>query len=209
MRRLLYRIIVILLVMIPGWSEATSAVKILILGDSLSAAYNMPLEQGWVSLLQRRIDKIRPGMNVINASISGETAANAVNRLPRLMAEYDPDLVVIELGGNDGMRGFKLQQIERNLQQLIDIARRNDAGVVITGIQLHPNYGPRYNDLFMRMFTKLAKKNKTGPVPFILDGIGDHPAKMQEDGIHPSTGAQPEVLDNMWPAIEAALKTLK
>ena len=204
--RLVCCLVVLLPVMLSPAAGAGSDLKVLILGDSLSAAFNMPLEQGWVNLLQQRLAKSYPDCNVLNASISGETAANAVNRLPQLITQYRPDVVVIELGGNDGLRGFKLSQIETNLQRLIDIAKQAGAEVVLTGIQLNPNYGPQYNAGFRELFVKLAKKNATGLVPFILAGIGDDPGKMQADGIHPTAAAQPQVLDNMWPYIEAAIK---
>jgi acyl-CoA thioesterase-1 len=205
MIRTVSRILLILTVFLPVCAIAQPPVKVLILGNSLSAAYNMPLEQGWVNLLQERVNKAYPGTTIINASISGETAANAVNRLPQLITEHKPDIIVIELGGNDGLRGFRLPDIEQNLQSLIDISRNADAVVVLTGIHLHPNYGAKFNTLFMNMFTKLAEKNKTGLVPFILEGIGDKEGRMQADGIHPNAGAQGQVLDNMWPAIEAAI----
>lgn len=205
MHNIICRVFLVLLITLPPASFAASGAKVLILGDSLSAAYNIPLEQGWVSLLQERVNKSYPGTKIINASISGETAANAVNRLPRLLVEHEPEVVVIELGGNDGLRGFQLSQIEQNLQKLIDICRQADAGVILTGIQLNPNYGARFNDLFTAMYTRLAEKNKTGLVPFILEGIGDKPDLMQADAIHPTAEAQKQVLDNMWPEIEAAL----
>jgi acyl-CoA thioesterase-1 len=206
MHNTICRLFLVLLITLPPGSFAASGVKVLILGDSLSAAYNIPLEQGWVSLLQERVNKSYPDTKIINASISGETAANAVNRLPRLLVEHEPQVVVIELGGNDGLRGFQLSQIEQSLQKLIDICRQADTGVVLTGIRLNPNYGTRFNDLFTTMYTRLAEKNKTGLVPFILEGVGDKPGLMQADAIHPTAEAQKQVLDNMWPGIEVALR---
>ena len=206
MCRIVSRFVLILAMLSPVGAGAGAGIDVLILGDSLSAAFNMPLERGWVNLLQQRVNDLYPGCKVINASVSGETAANAVNRLPQLIAEYQPEVVVIELGGNDGLRGFKLLQIEKDLQRLIDIAQQAKAGVVLTGIQLNPNYGPRYNTEFRNMYAKLAKKNATGLVPFILEGIGEDPDKMQADGIHPTADAQQLVLENMWPYIETAIK---
>ncbi|MBN1379571.1 MAG: arylesterase [Gammaproteobacteria bacterium] len=209
MQHIIYRVLLILVIGLPAGVLAHSTAKILILGDSLSAAYNMPLEQGWVSLLQDRVEKTMPGAKVINASISGETAANAVNRLPQLIIEHRPDVIVIELGGNDGLRGFKLSEIEQNLQRLIDISNQAGASVVLTGLYLNPNYGPRFNTQFNQIFSKLAKRNGTGLVPFILEGIGDDPGKMQTDAIHPTADAQPQILENMWPHIRNAIIAIK
>lgn len=184
----------------------TADVKVLILGDSLSSAYNMPVERGWVSLLQRRVAEKYPGTQVVNASISGETAANAVHRLPGLLQRHAPDVLVIELGGNDGLRGIKLPQIRRSLQSLIDMGKAAGAEIVLAGIQLHPNFGARFNQQFLDIYRQLAAQNKLHLVPLILQGIGDDPEKMQDDMTHPTAGAQPEVLENMWPMIEGAVK---
>ena len=187
-------------------SAPSQLVNVLVLGDSLSAAYNIPVERGWVSLLQRRVAEEFSNVSVVNASVSGETAANAVSRLPLLIDEYTPDIVVIELGGNDGLRGFPLEKIEQSLQTLIEIAKSSGAYVVLTGVKLNPNYGPKFNDLFFKMFARLAQENGTGLVPFILKDIGDDAKKMQEDAIHPTANAQNEVLENMWPQINLAIE---
>lgn len=211
MHRLIYRIFLVIVLsgVLPGLSAAagtTDRLTVLVLGDSLSAAYNMPLEQGWVSLLQKRVAKRYPETRIVNASVTGETAENAVRRLPALIEQYAPDVIVIELGGNDGLRGFDLANIRESLQTLIDLSKAAGAEVVLTGVRLNPNYGPRFNQLFFDMYRQLAEENQVYRVPFILEGIGDHPEKMQDDATHATSAAQPEVLDNMWPVIEEAIK---
>ena len=191
----------------PVWSE--TSVKVLVLGDSISAAYNIPVERGWVTLLQQRVDTRYPGTRIINASISGETAANAVNRLPALIKQHTPDVIVIELGGNDGLRGYAVPQLRPSLQTLIDIAKAATAEVVLAGIHLNPNYGPKFNELFVNMFRELGEGNRIHWIPFILEGIGDNPDKMQADAVHPTADAQAELLDNMWPEIENAIRAVR
>jgi acyl-CoA thioesterase-1 len=212
MRRLIYGIFFVVLTVVATVASAAQTpaeVRVLIMGDSLSAAYNMPIEQGWVSLLQQRATQAYPGTRVINASVSGETAENAVRRLPALIKQHTPDVIVIELGANDGFRGFKLEQIRKSLQTLIDLAQAAGAEIVLTGIQLHPNYGAKFNQRFLDSYRQLAQQNKTHLVPLIIKGIGDNPLKMQADGTHPTAAAQLEVLENMWPAIKAAIESVK
>lgn len=208
MRQSFYRIffIIFLLAALQPVTAGTAGVKVLILGDSLSSAYNMPVERGWVSLLQRRVAEKYPGAQIVNASISGETAANAVHRLPALLERHTPQVLVIELGGNDALRGLKLPQIRRSLQSLIDTGRAAGTGIVLVGIHLHANYGPKFNRQFLDMYRELAERNEVRLVPLILKGIGDDPEKMQVDMTHPTAEAQPEVLENMWPTIEQAMK---
>ncbi|HEY3486583.1 MAG TPA: arylesterase [Gammaproteobacteria bacterium] len=203
-----YRIL-FFVVALCGMPMANAATKILVLGDSLSAAYNIPLERGWVVLLQQRLSRTYPGTEVINASISGETAANAVRRLPALLVRHTPDVLVIELGGNDGLRGFKLAQIRQSLQSLIDMGKGAGTEIVLAGMQLHPNYGPKFNQQFRELYRQLAVLNKIHLVPLMLQNIGDSLQKMQADATHPTAEAQPEVLENMWPAIEQAIKSVK
>jgi acyl-CoA thioesterase-1 len=207
MHRSIYRIFFLaaVLVVTPAAAD-TGGVKVLILGDSLSSAYNMPLERGWVTLLQQRAAEKYPGTGIVNASVSGETAANAVHRLPALLERHAPDVLVIELGGNDGLRGLKLPIIRRNLQSLIDMGKAAGAEIVLAGIHLHANYGPKFNQKFLQIYADLATQNKIHLVPLMLQGIGDDPGKMQADMTHPAAEAQPEVLDTMWPMIEQAIK---
>ncbi len=207
MHRSIYRIffLVLALVVTPAVAE-TAGVKVLILGDSLSSAYNIPLEQGWVTLLQQRAAEKYPGTGIVNASVSGETAANAVRRLPALLERHAPDVLVIELGGNDGLRGLKLPIIRQNLQSLIDMGKAAGTEIVLAGIHLHPNYGPKFNQKFLQIYSELATQNKIHLVPLMLLGIGDDPKKMQDDMTHPTAEAQPQVLDTMWPQIETAIR---
>jgi acyl-CoA thioesterase I len=207
MHRSFYRIFLLIVVLVTTPAPAeTAGVKVLILGDSLSAAYNIPLERGWVALLQQRAAEKYPGTVTVNASVSGETAANAVHRLPTLLERHAPDVVVIELGGNDGLRGLKLPIIRQNLQSLIDMGKAAGAEIVLAGIHLHANYGPKFNQKFLQIYSDLATQNKIHLVPLILKGIGDDPEKMQDDMTHPTAEAQPAVLENMWPKIETAIK---
>jgi acyl-CoA thioesterase-1 len=211
MHRQIYRIFLIIVLSgalpaLNAMADAAGTLTVLVLGDSLSAAYNMPLERGWVNLLQKRVTEQYPETRIVNASVTGETAENAVRRLPALIERYAPDVIVIELGGNDGLRGFDLVNIRKSLQTLIDLGKDAGAEVVLTGVRLNPNYGPRFNRLFFDMYRQLAEENQVRRVPFILEGIGDHPEKMQADATHATAAAQPEVLDNMWPAIGEAIR---
>ncbi|HEY3521180.1 MAG TPA: arylesterase [Rhodanobacteraceae bacterium] len=185
--------------------ERGSEKTILLLGDSLSAAHNIELDRGWPSLLQARLSKMRPPRTLINASISGETTSSGESRLPGLLKTYRPALVILELGANDGLRGLPLEEIHANLQSMITECRRGGAKVLLLGIELPVNYGPQYRDGLRAIYAQLAKENRTGLVPFLLQGIALDPNAMQEDGLHPTAGAQPRVLDNVWPALAPML----
>ncbi len=199
----------ILLGLVSLYAHSQESSKLLIMGDSLSASYNIPLESGWVPLLEKRLEKQHPHIDIINASISGETTGNALKRLPDLLTRHQPSIVVIELGGNDGLRGFKLPHIKNNLERMIQLSQDQGAVVVLTGIFVPPNYGPAYAQVFNRAYTELAGKYKTEFVPFILEGVGTNPNLMQADGVHPTAEAQPMLLENMWPAIKNAIERLK
>lgn len=180
----------------------------LILGDSLSAAYGVQTEQSWVALLRDRLSQ--QGLDhwqVVNASISGETTDGGVRRLPDLLRKHSPGVVVIELGGNDGLRGFPPNVIEQNLEQLIQLSRDAGAEPLLVGIQIPPNYGQRYTSIFAAIYPTLADRHDIALVPFFLADIYDQDGMMQRDGIHPSAEAQPQLLDNVWPQLEALLKT--
>lgn len=186
-------------------------VKVLVLGDSLSAAHNIPPSAGWVALLQARLrepDRLRPGMpapEVINASISGETSAGGLARLPELLARHRPQIVVLELGGNDGLRGQPPAQLAANLEAMIGLSRAAGAQVLLLGIDLPSNYGNAYRERIRRVYQDLAQRLNVPLVPFLLDGIALDPARMQADGIHPTADAQPAVLDNVWPLLREML----
>ncbi|WP_286222552.1 arylesterase [Marinobacter apostichopi] len=179
---------------------------LLIVGDSLSAAYGVPSDRAWVQLLQERLNNNGLSQwNVVNASISGETTGGGARRLPGLLADNSPDVVVIELGGNDGLRGFPPNVIESNLAQMITQVQDAGALAILVGMQIPPNYGQRYTQMFAEIFPKLSDRYNTALVPFFLQGVYDQEGMMQDDGIHPSVEAQPKLLENVWPVLKPAL----
>lgn len=179
---------------------AASAEKktLLIVGDSLSAAYNIPQSSGWVSLLQERLEEKAPDWRTVNASISGETTTGGLTRLPDLLGQHQPEIVLLELGGNDGLRGQPPARIQNNLQQMINLSLEADAQVVLAGVLLPPNYGRRYLEQFEQIFPRLAEQNQLTLIPFILEGVADQTDLMQDDGIHPTAEAQAKILETVW-----------
>ena len=163
-------------------------------GDSISAGFGIPVQQGWVALLQRELQQDVPDLNVVNASISGDTTSGGVNRLPALLAQHKPDLTIIELGGNDGLRGQPLKLISNNLQRMISLAHESGSDVILLGMQIPPNYGPRYSEGFRNLYPALASSNQVELLPFLMDGIATKPELMQADGIHPKAEAQPAMM---------------
>jgi acyl-CoA thioesterase-1 len=180
--------------------------SILVMGDSLSAGYGVSIDATWVSLLQRRLTAQGYGYKVVNASVSGETTGGARGRLPRALELHKPAVVILELGGNDGLRGLPLQQVRGNLEHMIEQARARGAQVVLVGMRIPPNYGPAYADQFHAMYRELARKHDVPWVDFFLEGVALDESLMQPDGIHPTAAAQPRMLDNVWPALQPALK---
>ena len=178
---------------------------VLVVGDSLSAAHGVPSETAWVELLRDRIDSQELNWTVVNASISGETTDGGLRRLPGLLETHDPTIVIIELGGNDGLRGFPPNVIESNLANMIEQVRGIGATPLLVGMQIPPNYGQRYTTMFADIFPTLSDRYNTPLVPFFLDGIYDQDGLMQGDGIHPTEEAQPRLLDNIWPKLEPLL----
>ncbi|TND00997.1 MAG: acyl-CoA thioesterase I [Gammaproteobacteria bacterium] len=178
----------------------------MVLGDSLSAGYGIDQNQGWVALLQRRLAKHGYPHDVVNASISGDTTAGGRFRLDNALAEHHPAIVIIELGGNDGLRGLSLADMEANLAKIIEKSRTSGATLLLIGMRIPPNYGRDYTIGFENIYTRLAKKYNVPRVPFLLEGIADNNALMQSDRIHPNGGAQGIVLDNVWPRLEPLLK---
>jgi len=179
-------------------AERDKAPVILVLGDSLSAAYGVPLDQGWVSLLQQRLNSAGLPHRVVNASVSGDTVAGGLSRLPGLLEQHAPALVIVELGGNDGLRGFTPAQTADVLDRIIALARGSGAEVLLVGVRLPPNYGTAYTERFQRMYQQVAERNDVALVPRLLQGIAEEPALMQPDGVHPVAAAQPRMLDNVW-----------
>ncbi|MEL7559748.1 arylesterase [Stutzerimonas chloritidismutans] len=187
------------------WAQGTLAGTVLVVGDSISAAFGLETSQGWVQLLQQRLDTENLDHRVVNASISGDTSAGGLARLPALLAEYDPEVVIIELGGNDGLRGQSPKQLNSNLAAMVDLSRDADANVVLLGMRLPPNLGQRYTRAFEEAFDSLADDRKLPYVPFFLDGVGGVEGMMQADRIHPTASAQQRLLDNVWPVLEPLL----
>lgn len=178
----------------------------MVLGDSLSAAWGIDREQGWVELLQRRLAAEGFPHRVVNASVSGETTSGALSRIRGELDRHRPMLVVIELGGNDGLRGLDLAATRRNLSRLTDIARSGGARVIVAGMQLPPNYGSAYVTAFHAMYADVAAEHEAGLIPFLLEGLEHDPRHFQPDGIHPTAEAQSIILDNVWDEIREELK---
>jgi len=179
--------------------------QVLVLGDSLSAGYNIDVAQGWVQLLQQRLKDQGYGHSVVNASMSGETTGGGLNRLPRALALHSPQVVIVELGGNDGMRALPLSVIRSNLEKIVELSTGAGAQVVLVGIRIPPNYGQEYGEGFYRIYAELAQSKGLFLVPFALEGIALSEGMMQSDGIHPTASAQTRLLDNIWPALKKAL----
>lgn len=198
--------LVLLLLVCASLANAAPASKtILLLGDSLSAAHNIPVGAGWPALLQARLTHMRPEYRLVNASISGATTADGLSRLPGLLKQYHPAIVMLELGANDGLRGLPLAEIRKNLTAMVQQGEQGGAKVLLLGIELPVNYGPQYRDALRAIYAQLAKDDHAGLVPFLLQGIALHPELMQEDGLHPTAAAQPKVLANVWPALAKML----
>jgi acyl-CoA thioesterase-1 len=182
---------------------------LLVLGDSLSAAHGVPSDTAWVALLKQRLsDQGMAGWNVVNASIGGETTDGGLRRLPGLIEKNTPSAIIIELGGNDGLRGFPPTVIESNLSSMIGLSQKAGARVVLVGMQIPPNYGQRYTSLFADIYPTLSDRFNTALVPFFLEGIYNHHGLMQSDGIHPTEQAQPALLDNVWPVLKPVLESI-
>jgi acyl-CoA thioesterase-1 len=192
----------------PPGSAPLPAASVLVIGDSLSAEYGIARGKGWVNLLAQKLQKERPDVQVVNASVSGDTTAGGRSRLPGMLQQVRPSVVVIELGGNDALRGLDLDSTQNNLQAMVEACQAAGAKVVLVGMQIPPNYGPDYSAKFAVMFANLSKRYKTGLVPFFLKGIADVPdaAKwFQADRIHPKEEAHPKMLGNVWPEIRKFL----
>lgn len=186
---------------------AYSASKtVLVLGDSLSAEYGIARGAGWVALLEQRLKAEQIDATIINASISGETTSGGKVRLPQLLGQHRPAVVVLELGGNDGLRGLPLAAAEANLRAMIEESQKAKAKVLLVGMQIPPNYGREYAERFSGLFQKLSKEAKVPLVPFLLEGVASRPHLFQADRIHPLAEAQPIMLDNIWPQLKSLLK---
>ncbi|MBU6377171.1 MAG: arylesterase [Gammaproteobacteria bacterium] len=179
---------------------------ILVLGDSISAGYGLANGEGWVALLQARLKTQGYGYRVVNASVTGETTTGGLARLPRALTLHRPQIVIIELGGNDGLRALPLETSRRNLEKIIEAARGAGAKVLLLGMKIPPNYGPRYSTGFEQTFRDLARRYRLPFEPFFLEKIALQPGMMQADGIHPTAKAQPVMLDTVWPVLKPLLR---
>lgn len=187
------------------WAADDRSPTILVMGDSLSAGYGIDIEQGWVNLLREKLNG-EYAHRVVNASVSGEISRGGLNRLPRLLEEYHPEVVILELGGNDGLRGLPLTELHENLSDMIERSQDVGARVLLIGIQIPPNYGKRYSDQFTELYPQLAAHYQVPLVDFMLEGVATDPESMQRDGIHPKAEAQPRILENVWPALKPLLE---
>lgn len=179
---------------------------ILVLGDSLSAAYALRPEQGWVALLTQRLQTQGYGYEVVNASVSGETSSGGLQRLPRALQIHHPGLVILELGANDGLRGLPLAATKQNLVKMVQLSQAAGARVLLVGIRIPPNYGPRYTTEFAGLYPEIAKQFQLPLIPFLLDKVALNPDLMQEDGLHPNARGEPQVLETVWQGLEPLLK---
>ncbi len=193
--------------MLAASASAYSAPKtVLVLGDSLSAEYGLNRGAGWVALLEKKLKAEKVDAAIVNASISGETTSGGRARLPALLTQHKPDIVVIELGANDGLRGQPVAAAEANLRNMVTLAQKNKAKVVLVGMRMPPNYGRDYTERFFGMYSKLAKEYKTTLVPFMLEGVAEKPALFQADRLHPNADAHPTILANIWPQLQPLVK---
>jgi acyl-CoA thioesterase I len=188
----------------PAPAVKSATTTIMVFGDSLSAGYGLPQEAGWVSLLKKRL-QTQSATHLINNSISGETASGGRNRIEQALKTHRPDIVIIELGGNDGLRGTSIESIRDNLEAIIEACLRNKAAVLLAGMQLPPNYGIAYTQKFQDIYPQLAKHHQLKLVPFLLDGFGDKREFFQADGIHPNAHAQIKIVENVWKVLRTML----
>jgi acyl-CoA thioesterase-1 len=199
---------ILLLILLPLSTHMAQAKQpiILVMGDSLSAGYGIQLEQSWVTLLQQELMK-NAQAKVINASVSGETTSGGVTRLPTLLSTHKPEIVIIELGGNDGLRGQPVNIMQNNLQTMISASQAVGAEILLIGMQIPTNYGARYTKQFKEAYSTLAEKNKIALVPFLLENVALHSELIQKDGIHPTAEAQPIILKNVLPGLLPLIST--
>lgn len=191
-----------------SWSSMAAGQDpaILVIGDSLSAEYGLQRDTGWVALLSKRLAEEQTGYQIRNSSISGDTTSGGLSRLPAALETYRPDIVVIELGSNDALRGLSLDMTQDNLSKMAAMAQQSNARVLLLGMQIPPNYGRQYTERFQQIFASVAKKNGTSLVPFLLDGIATDRDMFQADGIHPNEQAQSVLAENVWEKLQPMLK---
>ena len=191
-----------------AWSMPAFATtpKILIYGDSLSAAYGIPQQQGWAALLQQKLAQAKLTYAVINASISGETTDSGLTRLASTLKQVKPRIIILELGANDGLRGLPINNMRNNLSAMIQLCKKSGIKVLLIGMRIPPNYGVKYTEAFSQTYIQLAKQHKVALVPFMLESVAARPELIQADGLHPNTLGQPIILENIWPELRKLLK---
>jgi acyl-CoA thioesterase-1 len=209
---LIVSVLVSALVAVPATAQTTSQQTIVVFGDSLSAAYGIAQHEGWVSLLQQRLEqqnqnkqsqsKQKPTRKVINASISGETTSGGLSRFAEMLKTQKPHIVIIELGANDGLRGLNTSDTRDNLEAMIQQALKTKAKVLLLGMKIPPNYGLKYSQQFSENYTYLANQYQLQLVPFFLEGVAGNPTLIQADGLHPTAAAQPKLLESVWPILQ-------
>jgi len=187
-------------------TAAAQAATLLVFGDSLSSAYGIGPREGWVTLMEERLKQKKFDYNVVNASISGETTSGGATRIDEALARTKPELVIVALGGNDGLRGLSTSQIKANLTRIVETARRHGARVLLLGIRMPPNYGPQYVREFAAVYTDVARQQKVPLVPFMLQGVAGERDMMQPDNIHPTAAAQPVILETVWKGLQPLLE---
>ena len=203
-----FSLIVTALVALPASAKLInpSTQTIVVLGDSLSAGYGIPQNQGWVSLLQTRISQQKLHYQVVNVSISGETTSGGLARFSEMLTTYKPSIVILELGANDGLRGLPVSDMRSNLNNMILQAKATKTKLLLVGMKIPPNYGQKYSRDFSASYTIMTKQHKIKLVPFLLDGVAGKPSLIQEDGLHPIAAAQPQLLNNVWPQLKGLLR---
>lgn len=187
-------------------SPPTNA-TIMVYGDSLSAGYGLPQKAGWVNLLKKRLQSQSSAYRVVNVSISGETTLGGRNRIERALKTHRPNIVIIELGANDGLRGLPIKSIHNNLEAIVKACQRNKASIFLIGMRLPPNYGPTYTQKFQDIYVEIAKHHKLKLLPFLFEGFGDKPEYFQEDSVHPNESAQEKILNNIWQVLHKMIKS--
>jgi acyl-CoA thioesterase-1 len=201
------RLLILLVLIAASVSANAEAPVILVFGDSISAGHGLArVEQGWVALLQTRLKEQEYGYQVVNASVSGETTAGGLARLPRALMLHHPKIVILELGGNDGLRALPLAQMRANLVRMIDLSTAAGAKVLLLGMRMPPNYGPDFTQQFSSSYSEIARDKKLPLVPFLMNDIALSPNLMQADGIHPNELGQPQLLANVWPTLQPLLR---
>lgn len=205
MKSLLQNLVMLLSLSLIATTVLAARPNILVLGDSISAAYGINTDQGWVALLQKQLDDHGYVYHVINASVSGDTTRTGLNRLPDALAQYQPEIVIVELGGNDGLRGLPFDEIENSLNKIIDLSHSQQAQVLLVAVRLPPNYGKAYTSRFADLYLKVANENKVAAVPRLLDQVADHRELLQADGIHPTAQGQSQIMRNIWRGLKPML----